>query len=84
MGRAGSRGRGDFAQLQAVRDRGRKREWYRQYGVREYWLVDLYDDSVTIVDFSGAAPLSRYAKGTDAIRSTVLPDLELSAFGVFS
>ena len=65
-------------------DRGQKLEWYRQYGVREYWLVDLYDDSVTIVDFTGAVPVSRFAKGADAIRSTVLPDLELSAFGVFS
>jgi Uma2 family endonuclease len=65
-------------------DRGQKLEWYRQYGVREYWLVDLYDDSVTIVDFTGALPVRRFAKGIDPIRSTVLPDLELSAFGVFS
>ena len=65
-------------------DRGQKLEWYRQYGVREYWLVDLYDDSVTIVDFTGAMPVRRFAKGVDSIRSTVLPDLELSAFGVFS
>src|SRR3954466_9682229 len=41
-------------------DRGQKLEWYRQYGVREYWLVDLYDDSVTIVAFS-AAPSTRTA-----------------------
>jgi Uma2 family endonuclease len=66
------------------RDRGQKLEWYHHYGVREYWLVDLYDDSVTVVDFTGAAPATRFAKGIDAIRSTVLPDLELSAFGVFS
>jgi Uma2 family endonuclease len=65
-------------------DRGQKLEWYRQYGVREYWLVDLYDDSVTIVDFTGAMPVRRFAKGVDAIRSTVLPDLQLSAFGVFA
>ena len=66
------------------RDRGEKLEWYRQYGVRECWLVDLYGDGVTVVDFTGASPVARVAKGVDSIRSTVLPDLELSAFGVFS
>ena len=58
-------------------DRGQKRAWYRQYGVREYWLVDPYDDSVTIVDFTGPAPLSRYAKGTDAfVRLLAKPAME--------
>ncbi len=66
------------------RDRGEKLGWYRQYGVRECWLVDLYGDSVTVVDFTGASPETRVARGVDSIRSTVLPDLELSAFGVFS
>lgn len=66
------------------RDRGEKLAWYRQYGVRECWLVDLYGDSVTVVDFTGATPESRFAKGVDAIRSTVLPNLDLSAFGLFS
>jgi Uma2 family endonuclease len=65
-------------------DRGDKLAWYRQYGVRECWLVDLYDDSVTVVDVTSATPESRYAKGVDGIRSVVLPDLDLSAFGVFS
>ena len=63
------------------RDRGEKLEWYRQYGVRECWLVDLYEATVTVVDFAGA---TRVATGVDAIRSTVLPGLESSAFGVFS
>ena len=66
------------------RDRGEKLAWYRQYGVLECWLVDLYGDSVTVVDFTGSAPDSRVARGVDSIRSTVLPDLGLSAFGVFS
>ena len=63
---------------------GEKREWYRQYGVREYWLVDLHDDSVTIVDFTASLPTMRYARGVDTIESAVLPDLELSAFGLFT
>ena len=66
------------------RDRGEKLEWYRQYGVRECWLVDLYSETVTVVDFTGSSPVTRVAKGVDSIRSTVLPDLESSAFGVFS
>jgi Uma2 family endonuclease len=65
------------------RDRGDKLDWYQQYGVRECWLVDLYDDSVTVVDFTGPARESRAAKGVEPIESTVLPDLELSAFGLF-
>jgi Uma2 family endonuclease len=65
-------------------DRGEKLGWYRQYGVRECWLVDLYDDSVTVVDFTGSLPETRIAKGVGSIRSTVLPDLDLSAFGLYS
>jgi len=66
------------------RDRGEKLEWYRQYGVRECWLVDLYSETVTVVDFTASSPVTRVAKGVDSIRCTVLPDLEWSAFGVFS
>ena len=66
------------------RDRGEKLEWYRQYGVRECWLVDLYDDSVTVVDFTGSSPAQRLARGIDSIQSVVLPELELSAFGLFA
>ena len=67
----------------ANRDRGEKLEWYRQYGVRECWLVDLYGDSVTVVDFSGAAPDTRRAHGPEPIVSSVLPELELTAYGLF-
>lgn len=66
------------------RDRGEKLGWYRQYGVRECWLIDLYSETVTVVDFTGSMPVKRVAKRVDAIRSTVLPDLESSAFDVFS
>jgi Uma2 family endonuclease len=66
------------------RDRGEKLAWYRQYGVRECWLVDLYNDSVTVHDFTGSTPVVRLSRGVDAIVSSVLPDLELSAFGLYS
>ena len=64
-------------------DRGEKLGWYRQYGVRECWLIDLHDDSVTVVDFTASHAVSAIAKGVDTIRSTVLPDLDLSAFGLY-
>ena len=64
-------------------DRGEKLGWYRQYGVREVWLVDLQQEHVTVVDFTGAFPVNRVARGVDAIRSSVLPGLEVAASAVF-
>lgn len=66
------------------RDRGEKLEWYRHYGVRECWLVDLGREQLTIVDFTGASPVERVARGVGTVRSTVLPQLEVSGYGVFS
>jgi Uma2 family endonuclease len=68
----------------ANRDRHEKLQWYRQYGVRECSLVDGYSNTVTVVDFAGPSPIWRAATGRESIRSTVLPDLELSAFGLFA
>jgi Uma2 family endonuclease len=65
-------------------DRGPKLDWYERYGVRECWLVDLYRDEVTVVDFTGSARQRRVARGVATIQSTVFPDLYTSAFGVFA
>jgi Uma2 family endonuclease len=65
-------------------DRGEKLGWYRQYGVRECWLVDLSLEQVTVVDFTGPFPVYRVTRGADAVRSSVLPTLETSALGLFS
>ena len=64
-------------------DRWQKLALYRQYGVRECWLVDLHQEAVTIVDFTGSLPETRVFKGTDAIRSSVLPELAATGFSVF-
>jgi Uma2 family endonuclease len=66
------------------RDRTKKREWYRQYGVREYWMVDMAVEEVTVVDFTGAVPAERHASGIAPLQSTVLPGLRTSAFAIFS
>ena len=65
-------------------DRGQKLGWYRQYGVREYWLVDPRAETITSVDFTGNLPEARVARGVDAIRSSVLPGLTATGFSVFS
>jgi len=57
----------------AARDRTQKLGWYRQYGIRECWLVDPAAERITIVDFSGAMPDTRSIGRDDAIRSSVLP-----------
>jgi len=65
-------------------DRTDKLQWYRQYGVRECWLVDLHREQVTVIDFTGGFPRERRARGAESIRSWVLPGLAASAFGIFS
>ena len=65
------------------RDRTQKLEWYRQYGVRECWLVDARQELVTVVDWTGALPAQRTAGGGDAIQSSVLPGLEATVAAVF-
>jgi Uma2 family endonuclease len=65
-------------------DGGEKLQWYRQYGVRECWLVDAAATTLTIVDFTGAEPIERAAHGIESVRSSVFPDLHASAFRLFA
>ena len=65
------------------RDRHEKLGWYRQYGVREYWIVDLKDERVTVVDFSTGVPQSRGFERLDTVRSAVLPEFEAEASAFF-
>jgi len=61
----------------AERDRTEKRGWYRQYGVREYWLIDTLQNQVTLLDFSGALPVEHTARGDTELRSSVVPHLTI-------
>jgi len=63
----------------AAQDRTQKRGWYRQYGVREYWLVDPAQSQVTLLDSTGGQPVERIARGGHAVRSAVLSDLIVRA-----
>src|SRR5580765_5705872 len=62
------------------RDRHEKLGWYREYSVRECWLVDPLHEQVVIVDF--VEPAERTSTGIASIRSGVLPGLEASAIGI--
>ena len=64
-------------------DRTVKVEWYRQYGVRECWLVDPVAQTIEVVDFSERGG-SRLFDGDKPILSRVLPHLQLTAETVFS
>jgi Uma2 family endonuclease len=65
------------------RDRQEKLGWYRQYGVREYWIVDLTRERVIVVDFSSGASESRVFDRADAVRSTMLPEFSAEASSFF-
>jgi len=58
--------------------------WYRQYGVREYWVVDPSREEVAVVDFSAFPPTRRTFSGSAAIVSAVIPTLDVRASAVFA
>jgi Uma2 family endonuclease len=53
-------------------DRTEKVDWYRIYGVRECWLADPHEQSVTVIDLPSAAAGVLY-QGNAIVRSSVLP-----------
>jgi Uma2 family endonuclease len=69
----------------ARRDRTTKLAWYRQYGVRECWLVDyqLQSRAIEVVDLESVTVPRRFT-GDEPIRSYVLPDWRESPFETLS
>ena len=65
------------------RDHSEKLEWYRQYGVRECWLVDTEAAQVTRIDLTGPQPDVQVARGVSLIHSVVLPELRMRAVAIF-
>jgi Uma2 family endonuclease len=63
----------------AKRDRTRKLEWYRRYGVKECWLVDGHAAEVTVVRLdSPDGPRARTYRGSERLYSRVLPEFRMS------
>jgi len=67
----------------AQRDRAVKAVWYRDYGVRECWLIDQEKHDITIHDFAARPLVSRTFSGDEVIVSKVLPDLDEKAAQFF-
>ena len=65
------------------RDRVAKRGWYRRYGVREYWLIDPIQASVTVVELAVPRSRRRVYKGQRLLQSAVLPNLHTAAAAFF-
>jgi Uma2 family endonuclease len=57
----------------ARRDRTTKLRWYREHGVREYWLVDPQRASVEVVNLTSRQARRRTFAGRFRMRSAVLP-----------
>lgn len=51
--------------------------WYRQYGVRECWLVDPLACRIEVIDLTGPTNTSRAFHARHVVRSAVLPRLRL-------
>jgi Uma2 family endonuclease len=67
----------------AFHDRTVKLEWYREYGVRESWLVDPVRCAVEVVNLEARADRRRVFEGRDPIESHVLPGFTMSVGAFF-
>jgi Uma2 family endonuclease len=66
----------------AFRDRSEKLAWYRDYKVRECWLVDPVRLTVEVFPFEAGAD-ARTFDARDVIRSFVLPGIDLPVGTIF-
>lgn len=64
-------------------DRLVKTRWYRQYGVRECWLVDLVARHIQVLDLTSSDAAAQTVEGRGLVRSRVLPRLRLRPADVF-
>jgi Uma2 family endonuclease len=64
------------------RDRVAKRKLYARYGVAEYWMVGLANETVEILTGNGLQIEATY-KGKDLLTSAMLPGLSIATDAVF-
>jgi Uma2 family endonuclease len=64
-------------------DRVVKVKWYREYGVRECWVVDPDSREIEVLDLAAPESPSRTFSGRQVVRSLVLPNLRLRLASVF-
>lgn len=64
-------------------DRFVKAGWYREYGVREYWLVDLIARQVEVRELMTEEAGAHVFEGRHLVRSRVLPRLRLKVVDLF-
>lgn len=60
-------------------DRVKKRRWYAELGVREYWIADTFAGRVEVVDL-----IAGTSSDEDPVRSSVLPELALPLAAIFA
>lgn len=66
----------------ARRDRTIKVGWYREYGVRECWLIDARSRSVEVIELQSTTP-ARLFSGEQPVRSAVFPEWAVPAEEIF-
>jgi Uma2 family endonuclease len=66
----------------AAYDRSEKLAWYRNYGVRECWLVDPVRLTVEVCPFEAGAD-ARTFEARELIQSFVLPGIDLPVGSIF-
>jgi Uma2 family endonuclease len=64
-------------------DRVAKLQWYREYGVREYWVIDPEVPEIEVIQLDGEALERQTFRGVDAIRSRALPTFTETADAFF-
>jgi Uma2 family endonuclease len=57
-------------------------EWFATYGVRECWLVHVQGARIEVIHFESGSMVSTVFGPADAIRSAVLPALQLTPLDV--
>jgi len=63
---------------------GRKLELYREAGIREYWVIDPENKTLTVYYFQADSSITKTYKSTDTVSVDVLPGLDIPLEQVFA